>query len=284
MFSKYYQLTKPGIIYGNLLTAAAGYILGAKGNINLPTMAVAMAGIAFVIGSACAINNVIDRNIDKKMTRTQKRAIVTKAIPVKRALAFAIILGFLGFGLLAEFSNLATFILVLVGFIDYLGPYSWAKRHSVHSTLVGSISGAVPIAAGYTAATGMFDGGALLLFLLMVCWQMPHFYSIALFRNNDYLNAGLPVLAVKKGPQNTRRQILAYIALFIITSLLLFSNHYINVLSEAIIIGLAAYWLGKGIRPIQHSGDLVWGKTMFGLSLIVLCGLSLAIVISGLAY
>src|SRR5579864_8916638 len=100
MLRNYYLLTKPGIIYGNLLTAVAGLFLASKGTVHIGFFVETLLGIAFVIASACVVNNYTDRDIDRKMERTKKRALVTKAISVKSAIIYAIILGMIGFAIL----------------------------------------------------------------------------------------------------------------------------------------------------------------------------------------
>ncbi|MDE2589744.1 MAG: heme o synthase, partial [Patescibacteria group bacterium] len=194
----YYLLTKPGIIYGNTITTVAGFLLASQGKIYFGLFMATLFGVSFVIASACVINNYLDRKIDKKMARTQKRALVTHAISPSHALVFATILGILGFLDLVVFTNGITFMIGLIGYIDYIVLYGLSKRKSIYGTLVGSISGATPIAAGYTAVTNRFDIAALLLFLIMVFWQMPHFYAIAIYRLKDYVAAGIPVLPAKK--------------------------------------------------------------------------------------
>jgi len=195
----YYRLTKPGIIYGNLLTAAAGFLFASKWHIVPGLFAATLAGTSLVIAAACVYNNYIDRNIDKRMARTKKRALVQGTISGKHALIFATMLGVLGFALLLAYTNTLVTVIGVIAFIDYVVLYGISKRRSVYGTIVGSISGAAPIVAGYVAVTNQFDLGALLLFFILVYWQMPHFYGIAMYRFDDYKAAGIPVLPVQKG-------------------------------------------------------------------------------------
>ena len=108
MFRNYYNLTKPGIIYGNLLTAAAGFLLASTGHIDLVSFAAILAGTALVIGSACVCNNVIDRDIDSRMARTRKRALVSGVIKPWQALLYALVLGAAGVAILALWTNWLT--------------------------------------------------------------------------------------------------------------------------------------------------------------------------------
>jgi protoheme IX farnesyltransferase len=162
LLKKYYRLTKPGIIYGNLISATAGFLLASNHHINLWLLLATLAGTSLVIASGCVFNNYLDRNIDKKMARTKKRALVLKTIPVINALVFAMVLFIAGFAVLGLYTNWLVVVIGLVGFVDYVVLYGYSKRHTMHSTLVGTVAGATPILAGYCAARGHFDSGAIL--------------------------------------------------------------------------------------------------------------------------
>ncbi|HVI60940.1 MAG TPA: heme o synthase, partial [Candidatus Saccharimonadales bacterium] len=192
MLRECYWLTKPGIIYGNALTATGGFLLAAKWQIDLSLFAATIGGTCLVIASACVINNYIDRGIDKQMARTQRRATVTGKISGPWAIIYGLALGISGFALLVLFTNALVALIGLAAYIDYIVLYGVSKRASVHGTLVGSIAGAAPPVAGYCAVTGRLDLGALIIFLIMVCWQMVHFYAIAIRRADEYRAAKIP--------------------------------------------------------------------------------------------
>ena len=269
MIKTYYLLTKPGIIYGNSINTAGGFLLAAKGVIDPLLFLAALIGTAFVIGSACVFNNYIDREIDEKMARTKKRALVTGDIPVKNALIFGTLLGILGFLILFSYTNLLTGVIGVIGVVMYVVVYGYFKRRTVHGTLIGSISGAIPPVAGYTAVTNLIDTGAILLFLILVFWQMPHFYAIAVYRLEDYKKAGIPVLSVVKGISTTKKQILFYTAGFILASLLLSFFGYTGY-TYAIVIGiLGLWWLKMAIDGFKTENDIQWARKVFKFSLIV---------------
>jgi protoheme IX farnesyltransferase len=278
----YYYLTKPGIIYGNLLPAAAGFLLACRWRINLELLAATLAGIGLVIGSACVFNNYIDRDIDRKMQRTKRRPLVLGTISHVNALAYATILGIVGFLILAAQTNLITVVLGLIGFFDYVVLYGISKRRFSQGTLIGSISGAIPPAAGYTAVTGRFDLTAFLLFLILVFWQMPHFYAISIYRYKDYKAAGLPVLPVATNIKLAKQRIIIYICLLllVVTLLRLFGGAGYFYLIVA--LSLCVLWLRRGLKSYRHSDDQNWGQQMFRFSLVVIMGLSLAISLGGL--
>ncbi len=277
MLRVYYSLTKPGIIYGNLLTVAAGFFLASKWQINLVLFGATLAGIALVIASACVFNNYIDRDIDEKMERTKNRALAAGLVPVRNAILYAVCLGVSGFALLLFFTNLLTAIIGLVAFVDYVILYGISKRRSVHGTLVGSISGAATMVGGYTAVTSRFDAGALILFLIMVFWQMPHFYAIAIYRLKDYQAAGIPVLPVVKGIKTTKIQILVYIIAFIAAAvaLTLFGYAGYSYLVAAVLLGFI--WLWLSIKGFRTNNDVLWARKLFFFSLVVLLSVSVAI-------
>lgn len=268
------MLTKPGIIRGNVMTTVAGFLLAAKGHIDIGSLIAVVIGTTLVIAAACVYNNVIDRDIDKKMARTQQRALVQGSISVKAALAYGTILGLIGFVILALFTNPLTTLLGFIGLIFYVVLYGIAKRKSVHGTLVGTIPGAMPIVAGYTAVTNSFDNGALLLLIIMVFWQMPHFFGIAIFRFKDYKAAGLPVMPVKAGIMTTKIQIMLYVAAFAVACILLSNAHYTGTTFAVIMTLLSLYWLWMGFKGWRTHDDTKWARGMFGFSLLALLVLS----------
>jgi protoheme IX farnesyltransferase len=269
-FSRYYRLTKPGIIKGNLFTAVAGYLLAAGFDFVWLNLIGTLAGVAFVIGSGCVFNNVIDRDIDKKMARTKRRELVQGTISVKVALAFATILGLAGFVCLAIFANWLTVAVGLVGMLFYVVIYAIGKRASSLGTVIGSISGAIPPVAGYTAAAGHLDNAAFLLFLIMALWQMPHFYAIAMYRLKDYSAAGIPVLPAVKGMRTTKIYILLYVVAYTIAAVSLSFLDYTGLTYLIVMMVLGMLWFLKGIQGFKTKDDDKWARMMFGYSLVVM--------------
>lgn len=277
-FKRYYYLTKPGIIRGNVITAAAGFLLASKNEFHLGTFIAMLVGISLVIASACVLNNYIDRKIDAKMERTKKRALVSGSISVQNAIVFASILGFGGLVSLS-FTNLLAICLALIGVVFYVVFYGIAKRKTVHGTLVGSVSGAIPISVGYCAASGAFDIGAILLFLVLVFWQMPHFYAIAIYRKKDYQAAGIPALPIEKGNHSTKIQIVLYIIAFIIASYTLMVFGYTGYTYLLVMALLGVWWLRMAVQGFSTKDDEKWAKKVFGFSLIVLLAFSVMIAV-----
>jgi protoheme IX farnesyltransferase len=269
-----YWLTKPGIIYGNALTAIGGFLLAAQWHIDLLLFVATIAGTCLVIASACVINNYVDRGIDQKMARTKWREATVRKLGRNRMIAYGATLGLLGFGLLIAFTNWVVVAIGLVAYIDYIVLYGVTKRISVHGTLVGSIAGAAPPVAGYCAVTGRFDGGALIIFLIMVCWQMVHFYAIAIRRASEYKAAKIPVLPLVKGVEATKIQMITYTVAFIISVAALAAFGYAGWVFAVVMTALGIYWLYRGLKSFNIPDDVLWAKQMFGYSLVVLLSFS----------
>lgn len=241
-----------------------------------------LLGTALVIASACVFNNYIDRNIDKKMNRTKKRALVTGEISTRAAMLFASLLGIAGFRLLLVYTNNLVALIGLVAFLDYIVLYGWAKRHSVHGTLVGTIAGAAPAVAGYCTVTGRFDFGAFIIFMIMVFWQMVHFYAIAIRRAKDYKAASIPVLPVVKGVRETKIQMLLYTIAFIFAVIDLSLRGYAGWTFAIVMAVLGITWLYKGLKSFKITDNVLWAKHMFLFSLIVLLALSVMLSLGSL--
>jgi len=273
----YYQLTKPHVTYGNAITAVAGFLLAANGSIHLLPFLALTIGMTLVIASACVINNYLDIDIDSKMERTKKREMVRGVIPGRHAVIFSIVLGVIGTLLLLA-TNVLTAIIGVLGWITYVWLYgAWSKRQSIHGTLVGSISGAAPILGGYTAVANTIDTGAVLVFLILFLWQLPEFYSIAIYRRAEYKAAGVPVMTVVKGIKNTKTQIFLYTVAFVIATILLYVTKYTGITYLIVMGVLGAYWIWLGAKGLRASDDNAWSRKMFKFSLTVLVVFSLMI-------
>ena len=277
MIKTYYSLTKPGVLYGNALTAAAGFLLASKGQVDLWLFVALCIGSTLIIASACVLNNYLDQDIDSKMARTKKRALVQGEIKGQNAVIFSIILGIVGVAILLAWTNLLVVFIGIGGFIVYVVLYGMlSKRLSIHGTLVGSVSGAAPILAGYCAVTGSVDLGAILVFSILFLWQMPEFYSIAVYRQKEYAAAGVPVMSVVKGIKSTKIQIFIYTVLFVVSTLLLSVFRYTGVVYLVIMAVLGVYWILLGAKGLRARDSDAWARKMFKFSLIILlvfCGL-----------
>lgn len=279
MIKTYYMLTKPGIIFGNVITTAAGFALASKGNFDYRLFLATLLGLGFVIASAGVFNNYIDRVMDAKMARTKNRALVKGLVSEQNALIFATLLGLLGTLILASYTNPLTVGVALTGFFVYLVLYAFYKYRSFYGTLVGSIAGAVPPVVGYCAVSNNLDAGAFIIFMILVLWQMPHFFAIAMYRFDDYAAASIPVLPVQKGMYVTKVHMLLYIVAFTLTAMLLTIAGYTGYVYFVVAALLGLAWLGLCIRGFNIKNDTRWARQMFILSLMVIMGLCLTMTV-----
>jgi len=269
------QITKPGIIFGNVLSVAGGFFLASKGQIDFGLFLAAVIGTSLVVASGCVFNNCIDRDIDVKMERTKNRVLVQGLVSLKLALLYATILGVVGVGLLYTKANPLAALFAVIGFVIYVGFYSlYLKRKSVHGTLVGSLSGATPPVIGYVAVSNSFDFAALTLLVMFSLWQMPHSYAIAIFRFNDYLAAKIPVLPVERGILVAKRHILMYILAFLVATLMLTVGGYAGLNYMAVAAAMGMYWLYMAWKGYKAVDDIVWARKLFVFSIFTISALS----------
>lgn len=283
MLRTYYLLTKPGIILGNLLTTLGGFFLASRGAFDPLLLLATSLGIGLVIASACIFNNYIDRDLDRKMARTKTRAFAQRTISIPKAIAFAFFLGFLGLAVLAYFTNFIALSVALLGFLIYVALYSLWKTRTQYATLIGSIAGALPPVIGYTAVSARLDAGALLLFFLLVLWQMPHFYAIVLYRQDDYTAAAIPTLPALQGSRTTKIHMLLYVAAFFLLSLLLALQHT-GAIYLAVALPLGIAWIFLSLQGFKQTDDRLWARAMFRLSLVVITALCLIISFEAIYY
>lgn len=273
---------KPGITLSNTLMGVAGFFLAASMvQFKWTALIGAVVGIACVIAAACVTNNVLDRDIDKRMKRTAKRDVASGVISVPKALVFAGVLAVIGFVALGVLTNTVTFILGAIAFVWYVAIYGYAKRTTALSTIIGGVAGALPPSAGYTALTGHIDGAAIILFLILFFWQMPHFYAIAMFRRSDYASAKLPVWSVVHGMKSAKRQILIFTIVYALSAAALTFFGYTGIIYLVLSLGLATYWVTRGVMLYNKVDDEKWARQMFGVSLLVLMSMVLLIAIGG---
>ena len=276
MLKKYLFLTKPGILFGNFVTTLGGYFLAAQGSVDFLLLLITLLGTTLVVASGCVVNNVIDQDIDQKMQRTQNRAMVKKSISVPVALVYSLVLGVIGFSILWFWVNAYAFLFAVIGFVVYVVFYSlWTKRTTIHQTVIGSISGASPPVIGYTAVSNEFDLAALLIFIGYALWQMPHSWAIAVYRFDDYKNAGIPILPVARSILRTKIESLIYVVLFTITMNALYVYGYTNWLYLVILNALCIYWFYIGVLGFKAENDQLWAKRFFLFSVILITIVSL---------
>lgn len=281
----YYQLTKPRVTYGNVMTAVAGFLLGCGyyKTFDLVLFIATIVGMTLVIASACVLNNVLDQDIDRIMERTKTRGVASGDVASLPAAIFSAVLGLLGIAILAVWVNSLVVAIGVAGFIIYVWLYgAFSKRKSIHGTAVGSVSGAAPILAGYVAVSDRIDSAAILLFLMLFFWQFPEFYSIGIYREKEYAAAKVPIMPVVKGIKSTKIQIFIYTLAFVITSLLLTIYGYTGWIYFIVMAVLGLYWIKLAADGLRTSDSVKWARRMFHFSLIVLLALSLMLSIGAI--
>lgn len=271
LFKEYYLLTKPGIVRGNLITAIAGFLFASQGAVDWWLLFATIIGTTTIIASGCVANNYMDREIDSKMKRTKNRALVEGRISNRAALTFSVILLIIGVATLLLLTNIHAVLIGIIGFVGYVFVYGYAKRHTIYSTLIGSVPGATPIAAGYVVATGAIDGTTLLLFMCMVFWQMPHFYAIGMYRKKEYAAADLPILPVQRSFEATRRESLLYTVAYLLAILVLAVTWPASIVFFVVMSMLCIRWIiAAGKRPNNATEENQWARIVFKQSLGIL--------------
>jgi protoheme IX farnesyltransferase len=219
-FRGYIALTKPRIMVLLLITAVTGLLLGEQGVPSLRLVVVVLIGGAFASGGASSINHYLDRDIDSKMTRTKNRPIPSKKISPIEALLFGVTLNVLGFLVLVYWANLLSATLAITGTLFYVFVYTMLlKRNTPQNIVFGGAAGAIPPLVGYAAVTGTVSISAIYLFFIIFFWTPPHFWSLALMLKDDYARAGIPMLPVVKGVDETKRSIFAYAVFLVVLTL-----------------------------------------------------------------
>ncbi|HUO50426.1 MAG TPA: heme o synthase [Candidatus Paceibacterota bacterium] len=269
-FNEYYDLVKPGIVYGNTIVAIAAYLFASRWVLDVQIFSGLIVGLAFVIGSAAILNNYFDRHIDALMERTKNRALATGAISTSFALIFSAILGLVGFGILYALVNPLSAFSALAGFLVYLGLYGPSKRATPWGVVIGAVAGAIPTFVGYAAATGRIDLPALLLFSILFIWQLPHFFAISLYRYDEYAAAKIPTFAFKMGIPPTKYAIVTTIILFTAAVGLLSSFGYTGGLFAIAMALVCAVWFVSALRGFKATDTKAWARRMFYISLLVI--------------
>ena len=163
ILKNYLSVTKPGIIVGNMISVMGGFFLASRGRVDIALLMSTVLGISLVIAAACVLNNCVDRDLDRMMTRTRDRVLAKGLMMPTVAVLYAIVLCMGGIALLQATTNQLCVSIVMIGFAVYVVVYSlWLKRHSVYAPVIGSLAGASPPLAGYCAVTDHFDLGAVI--------------------------------------------------------------------------------------------------------------------------
>jgi heme o synthase len=207
----YVALTKPRIIELLLVTTVPTMIIAQRGLPPLWLVVATLVGGSLAAGSANAINNFVDRDIDSLMARTAHRPLVRHSVDPVPALRFGIVLGVIAFIWLATTVNLLAAVLAIAAILFYVFVYTMGlKRRTAQNIVIGGAAGCVPVLVGWAAVTGEVGLPAWVLFAIVFAWTPPHFWALALKYREDYARAGVPMLPVVRGVAETARQIMLY--------------------------------------------------------------------------
>jgi protoheme IX farnesyltransferase len=271
-----FALTKPRITLLVLLTGAAGMFV-APGEMKPGAMWLSLIGTALIVSSANALNMWWERESDAKMSRTKSRPLPAGRMTAETALYFGVALGGIATPILFRV-NTTTALLGLLALVSYVAVYTPMKRHTWLALLVGAVPGAMPPLMGWTTVTGSLDVGGLLMFGVLFFWQVPHFAAIALFRREDYANAGLKVVSVDRGEAGTKRVITTYTIILVATSLLLYPAGVGGARYLAVAGVLGAIFLALAVRGKKSVG-VRWAKQLFAYSIVYLVLLLVAVLV-----
>jgi protoheme IX farnesyltransferase len=260
----FWELLKFRLSFLVAFSCAFGYIL-ASPRINWISLGMLFVGGFLISGASIVINQIIERDLDKLMTRTRNRPLPTNRLSVNEAIAFCIICFSAGVLILISFTNLFTTWLSIVSMILYSFVYTPLKRVGPIAVFVGAIPGALPPLLGWTAATGYISYEAMIIFGIQFIWQFPHFWAIAWVSDDDYKKAGFKLLP--SGGQkdlNTAIQIMIY-TLFLIPLGLLPATFGITGINSAIAVTVCGVLFLAQTFSLMKSGDRRSAlKIMFG--------------------
>ncbi len=272
----YLSLAKPRIIVLLLVTTVPAMIMAESGMPSLWLVLLTLVGGSLAAGGANSINCYLDRDIDSMMSRTRDRPLPAGTVTPERALLFGVMLGVVAFVVLAVGVNLLSALLALTALAFYVVVYTvWLKRSSPLNIVIGGAAGAMPPLVGWAAVTGELGWAPWLLFGIIFLWTPPHFWALALRYRNDYAHAGVPMLPVVAGEEETRRQILLYALALVATTLVLVPVAGMGYLYLGTALALGAGFIGLAVW-LWRSGTPQARRALFIYSLAYLALLFLA--------
>ena len=268
----YFALTKPRIIELLLITTVPAMVVAERGLPPLSLVFFTLVGGALAAGGANAINCFVDRDIDEVMTRTSRRPLPAHHIAPWKALVFGVSLGAFSFALLGATVNLLAASLALAALLFYVVVYTIAlKRTTPQNIVIGGAAGAVPALVGWAAVTGSVDLPAVVLFGIVFYWTPPHFWALAMRYESDYAAAGVPMMPVVYGREETAKHILLYALLLFATTLAFFSVARMGwlYLAAALVLGLLFVARAVSLRR-NPTVPAAWGLFRYSIHYLAL--------------
>jgi protoheme IX farnesyltransferase len=259
---QYWVLTKPRVTQLAVFCAIIGMFLATPGMVPWPVLIGGSIGIWLLAGAAFAVNCLIEQAVDAKMHRTAWRPSATGEITPFQIIVFSCLLGGAGMAVLWIYTNPLTMWLTFATFVGYAVIYTWfLKPATPQNIVIGGLSGAMPPALGWVAVTNQLSAEAWLLVLIIFVWTPPHFWALALYRREDYVQAGLPMLPVTHGERFTLLNILLYTLILLAASILpyVYGMSGIFYLVSAIVLsGIFVYY---AVQLYQNYSDQLARKT-----------------------
>jgi protoheme IX farnesyltransferase len=251
-----FALTKPRVVSLIVFVAVIGMFLATPGLPPPDTVFFATVGIALVAGAAAAFNCLVEQKIDALMARTRRRPLPRGELTSLPTLVFTGTVGGLGLLLLYRYVNSLTMWLTLATFVGYAVIYTvLLKPATPQNIVIGGASGAMPPVLGWAAVTGDVGPEALLLFLIIFVWTPPHFWSLALYRTEDYARAGLPMLPVTHGARYTQLQIVLYTCALVAVTLLPYAIRMSGALYLFAALALGGMFLVYAVQLYRDYSD-----------------------------
>jgi heme o synthase len=275
----FFLLSKPLLVLLLLFATYAGMVVAGRSLPGLALTAWTMLGGALAAGGASAINQYIDRDVDGAMKRTRSRPLPAGRLSPTEGLAFGVAACLAGLFILATQVNLLTVLLALAGMLYYTLVYSvWLKRLTTQNIVIGAGAGAIPPLVGWAAATGRLEWNALFLFAVIFLWSPPHFWSLALVRNEEYIAAGIPMLPAVRGEQVAARQIFIYTVLLVAATLAIPFAHLGNTLfaAAAALLGAVMVFLSARLLRAPNKQN---ARLLFRYSTVYLALLFMALIL-----
>jgi len=275
----FFILSKPVIVLLLLVTTYGGLVAGGKAWPSASLTFWTLFGGAMAAAGSSALNQYIDRELDKNMQRTSKRPLADGRLTAAEGLSYGLALCLASYYVMAGYVNLLAALLSLAGIFYYVFFYSvWLKKATVQNIVIGGGAGAIPPMVGWAAAAGSLNLAAWILFAIIFMWTPPHFWALAIVRMKDYERAGVPMLPVVEGEEKTRKQILIYTIVLIAVTLLLPALNFAGMvyLISAIVLGALLFYAAW--RVFREGGNKVaW--TMYRWSSMYLAFIFLALMI-----
>ncbi len=267
----YIELMKPRVMSLVVFTALVGLLI-APGHVHPMVAFTALLCIAVGAGAAGALNMWYDADIDARMTRTAARPIPAGQVAPGEALAFGLMLAVGSVVVLGLLINIIAAALLAVTIAFYVVVYTmWLKRRTTQNIVIGGAAGALPPVIGWVAATGSIAVEPVLLFAIIFFWTPPHFWALSLYRTEDYVRAGIPMLPVVAGARETRRQILLYTLLLAPLGVAPWLLGYAGLSYGVVALATGAIMIALALRVrVEEDRAHTASKQLFGFSILYL--------------